>query len=144
MTFPVQILVEAEDTISDLEALQSKFENLDEFVLMVGELWSSQMEFNFSSNDWPPLAAATIARKQAEGYPLDILVRTKAMKDQAVGGEWSASQMGNTATAVLGLTDYSRFHIDGPTRWMPQRDFTFLPDKFGEQVEIIFYEYLDA
>ena len=119
--------------------------DLVEFLIGVGELISEQIDYNFRSNDWPALAPATLARKQAQGYPLDILVREGYMKDDAISGEWSSSgsAAGIGAVASLEVPGYSAFHFES-TEFMPERDYAFLPDSIGPQVQQLFSWWLDA
>jgi hypothetical protein len=119
--------------------MANKLGNLATFLREIAALISQQFEFNFNSAPWPPLAAATIASKQAQGYPLDILVRTGAMKDAATSGAWRVS----SELAELGVPGYSGFHFEG-TSFMPARDYAYLPDSFGEQAGAILQEYLSV
>lgn len=139
----VTITVDPGDSIVFLQQLAARMQNLDEFLLMLGEKISEQISFNFDSAPWPPLAAATIARKQAGGYPLEPLVRSGQMKEDATSGLWEASNLGGVAKAVLYGPGYSFYHMDG-TDFMPARDFTFLPDSFENTIESTFEAFINA
>lgn len=137
---PATLVLDPGTTIIDLQRWQAKMGDLSPFLLAVGAKVSEQYKNNFSQAPWTPLAAATITRKQYGGFPLDILVRTSAMRDAAEGGAWT---MAGKDTAVLGVPGYSTFHFEG-TGMMPARDYAFLPGSFGSVVEEVFAGFLDA
>src|SRR5919106_225230 len=123
----IVITVNPGTTIEHLERLQDYLaDDLNIFVEDVGNLITDQMSFNFSSSPWPPLAASTLALKQAYGYPLDVLVRTGAMKDDATLSPWLVTEKGGDIVGEIDVPAYSEFHFEG-TRFMPARDYAFLP-----------------
>lgn len=70
--------------------------------------------------EWPALAASTLAQKAAHGFPLDPLVRTRALRDSLtdpnIGGKDRGPQRFVWGTDV----PYAGFHQDGTDK-MPQR-----------------------
>ena len=134
MAANITLTLDPGEVPGDLERIAHLLSNLDEWLLIVGGLVSDQMSINWSEASWAPLAAATILKKQTQGWPLDILVETGALRDAASGGAWSASQMGGSAEAVLEAPGYGEFHITG-TSYMPARDWTFLPASIVNDIE---------
>lgn len=136
----INIVLDPGTTITDLQKWQAKMANLMPFLLAIGTKISEQYKNNFSQAPWTPLAAATLTRKQYGGFPMDILVRTGAMRDAAESGSWQSE---GSDTAVLAVPGYSSFHFDG-TAHMPARDYAFLPDSFMSVAEQVFAEFLNA
>ncbi len=137
------ITVNPGDTITTLERFVARLNQLDEFLLDLGQVVSDEMAVTFSTAPWPPLAAATIAQKQAEGMPLAVLIRSQEMYGAAVGGLWQATGGGTDAEAVLEVPGYSGFHFEG-TSFMPARDYAMLPNDFGAQTLDAFMGFLLA
>lgn len=135
----ISVNVSVNTTVEHFKQYTKKLQNLAPFLGQVGQLVSWQMAFNFVNAPWPPLAAITIAAKRALGYPANMLVRTGAMKAAATSGAWYVSN----DTATLRVPGYAGFHFEG-TRFMPARDFAFLPSSIGPQIEQLFAGYLSA
>lgn len=135
----VFVTVDSAAVIAELDRMTMKLSNLAPYLKMLSEIVSQQFEYNFNAQPWPPLAAATIVSKQAQGYPLDILVRTGAMKDAAISGNWQVTN----SEAKLEVPAYSGFHFEG-TSMMPARDYAFLPTSFVGQAMIVFEEFIGA
>jgi hypothetical protein len=140
-----QIIVHAEDVTNALDNINNKLQQLDEFLLRVGELVSFSMGINFAyaSALFSPLAASTIMDKEAMGYPLTPLLRTEAMRDAAVNGTWQSGGGSGSFYATLELPGYSGFHMTG-TAFMPKRDFGFLQSGFSARLAEEFGAWLSV
>lgn len=137
----IKIIIQSAEVQADLEMINTKLQDMSGFLLDVGQLWSDEMAFNFATANWPPLAARTIADKIAGGYPLAPLMRTQALREAAIGGDWSASGGGGKAIAQLDLPGYGTYHIES-TRFMPARDFSFIPASFDAKLADEFVGWL--
>lgn len=70
--------------------------------------------------EWPALAASTLAQKAAHGFPLDPLIRTRAMIDELTDPGAGSKDVGPQTFAFGSSQPYAEFHQDGTDR-MPQR-----------------------
>jgi len=125
------------DGIEIMENLMAKLANMLEILLEIGLMWSDEMANNFATAPWPPLSPITIAKK---GHAT-MLVDSGKMKQLAEGGEWSGVGGGGKFIAQLKLPRYWTYHQTG-TRFMPQRDFTALPDSFVPDVADVVLDWL--
>jgi len=123
-----------QDYPADMFELESKLQDMTPFLEAVGEIVNTELASNFATGAFVPLASATLARKAAEGSPMDILVRSGALKDAAGTAPWSVSSGGGGAIAEKGVPGYGGFHLDG-TQYMPVRDWAFLDD--GADIPIL-------
>lgn len=124
------IVTHGQDIPGDFFDLESKLSDLSPFLEQVGEIINTELASNFATSAFPPLAATTIARKVAEGGPLDVLVRSGALKDAAGTAPWQVS----SDVAQKQVPGYGGFHLDGTT-FMPVRDWAFLDD--GADIPIL-------
>lgn len=138
-------------TIEDIEQISARLQSLEVALLEIGLLLSDAMAANFMTAPWPPLKESTIQRKRAAGYPLDPLIRTRAMSGAATGGEWSAGRLGGGSfRATLDVPRYSLFHMPkdvggfAPTKFMPARDYAFIPDSYVPQAVDILHDWITS
>lgn len=91
---------------------------------------------------WAPLAPATVIdRKGASGPILDRTGRLLKVATQF--NIWSYTRDSATITGIDSRVKYGKYH-QGGTRKMPARPFVVLQDEDEEQIERIFYVWLDA
>lgn len=70
----------------------------------------------YGSGGWPALRESTLAHKAREGYPMDILVRTGAMRASLVGKTSETIAEIHPLELTLGTTiPYALFHQKGTT-----------------------------
>lgn len=98
---------------------------------------------NFASEGrpaWRPLAASTVLDRGASG---PILNRTgRLLKVATQFNIWSYTRDSATITGIDGRVKYAKYH-QGGTRKMPQRAFVLIQDEDEEEIEQIFYEFVD-
>lgn len=100
---------------------------------------------------WEELADSTVRKKQSEGLDPRILRATTALYDGIVGegmygpGSWDIGPDGGEWVAVLeDPTGYGWRHLNAfPHKFMPARDWTFVPDEVSDEVNAIFYDWLN-
>lgn len=108
---------------------------------------SDEIKANFDAQGrpgkWPALAESTTRKKTTEGLDPRILQATQALYE-GVSRSWDIGQEGGgTWVAVLDdPTGYGFFHLEG-TKWMPVRDWAFVPDDAIDAIEQAFYEWLE-
>jgi hypothetical protein len=126
--------------------LAERLSRLVEPARLAAGVLSREIATNFAvggrPTPWPPLADVTVRRKGHDR----LLVDTEDMYSAATSEEsWQVESGGRSASAHLdssALPYYSIFHIEG-TQFMPERDFTFIPDEALDKVEDIFGEFID-
>lgn len=86
---------------------------------------------NLRRYNWPPLSPAYAARKRAQFGTLPVMVRTGALRDDALQ---NVKITANERGAVIELTvlDYGLFHIAGGPN-LPQRDWSAPNEEDVEQ-----------
>jgi len=93
---------------------------------------------------WPALAASTLMRKEAGGWPSDPLVRTGDLK-ASLTDPGRAADTGPRHMIYGTDVDYAQFHQEG-TRRMPQRQV--IPDPYRvedrRKVEAAMVAYVNA
>lgn len=140
----IEVIFNPGTSIEHLEDIEFRMRNQEPMVLGIGLVLSNYMAMNFASGGqgrWPPLAASTLARKAAQGYPPDMLVRTGELEDSVSGGEWQVGRVGGDFIGVLDVAGHGGFHIEG-TDFMPARDFTFIPDSVEAEIGAVAEEWL--
>lgn len=89
---------------------------------------------------WAPLAPATVLSRGASGPILDRTGRLLKVATQF--NIWSYTRDSATITGIDSRVKYATYH-QGGTRKMPARPFVVLQDEDEEQIERIFYVWLD-
>lgn len=89
---------------------------------------------------WAPLAPATVLDRGASGPILDRTGRLKRVATQF--NIWSYTRDSATITGLDSRVKYAKYH-QGGTRKMPARPFVMLQNEDEEEIERIFYEWLD-
>jgi len=131
------IVTHGQDIPSDFFELESKLNDMSTFLGQIGEIVNTQLASNFASAAFAPLAAATLARKAAQGLPLDVLVASGALRDQAGTGPWQVS----SDVAQKMVPGYGGFHLDG-TQFMPVRDWAFIDDGISMPILGAFVDFI--
>lgn len=89
---------------------------------------------------WAPLAPSTVLSRGASG---PILNRSgRLLKVATQFNIWSYTRDSATITGIESRVKYAKYH-QGGTRKMPARPFILLQDEDEEQIERIFYDWLD-
>jgi len=107
---------------------------------------SEQRQFesqgDYGAGGWQPLASTTIERKERGGFPLDILVRTGALKESLAGKTGHTIEVIKPLEMQVGTTlPYARFHQEG-TGIMPARPIIMLPEEQKTRMHKIIHRYL--
>lgn len=90
---------------------------------------------------WRPLAPATVIDRKGASGP--ILDRTgKLLKVATQFNIWTYTRESATITGIDSRVKYGKYH-QGGTRKMPARPFIVLQDEDEEEIERIFYHWLD-
>lgn len=90
---------------------------------------------------WVPLADATLADKEAQGYPDDILIRTGKLKRVAQQlNIWNISSDEAYVDNLPGA-DYGFFH-EGGTQFMPQRIFMDVTEQDEDDIANVFENWI--
>jgi hypothetical protein len=115
---------------------------------IVSEEIAANFEAQGRPGKWPELADSTIRKKAGQGLDPRILHATLALYAGASGegygglGSWDIAQTGTAWTAILeDPTGYGFFHLEG-TKFMPVRDWAFIPDDAYDEVDQVFLEWL--
>lgn len=104
----------------------------------IGARLEGEIEKNFAresaaGKSWAPLAASTLARKRALGYPEDILVATGALKRSLrEGGANNIHQVGRDFVRVGTTDEKAAFHQKGTSK-MPARPFAVVSKDFRRE-----------
>lgn len=130
-------------TSDRLNELTTPLERVSEFI-------SNEIAVNFDVEGrpvpWEPLADSTVSRKASADPPLDPrILRATGALFEAVTSEkaWDIGMTGgNEAAAVLvDPTEYGWRHLE-THRFMPIRDWGFVPDDALDTADELMYEWL--
>lgn len=116
-----------------LNKLDMKLNNPQEYLESAGDYLVGRAEEGFKkqvdpySKPWVPLSPATISEKQRQGYPLDILTRTKKMRNGV-----RAIVSGKSVRIIIDFP--GELHQTG-TRRMPQRQVLPEGDRLSKKDE---------
>lgn len=121
------VQIRLEPPLSFIQAQSSAFrrelENLTPLWERFGKTMAAIEQERFDSRgygEWPALAASTLAEKAAHGFPLDPLIRTRAMVDELTDPDAGAKDVGPRSFSFGSSQPYAGFHQDGTPK-MPQR-----------------------
>lgn len=107
------------------------------FFVLASEFYASETqqfdsEGRWGSGGWPPLAAATVAAKEEEGFDTRILHRTLALRDSLTDpdSEGAVLRIRSDELFIGSNIDYGKYHQQVPYRsdWLPMRKPVELPD----------------
>ena len=79
-----------------------------------------EIRFDSEGPGWAPLAASTLAFKDMNNYPSDILIRTGDLQQSLLGYEGSISELTPDTLEVGTSIDYAQYHQKGTSK-MPRR-----------------------
>lgn len=132
-----------------------RMRQLQEPMERVAQIISREIQENFDAqgrpSGWEELKESTVAKKASAGLDPRILRATGALLDgltmqgQHGLGSWDISQDGNEWVGVLqDPTGYGWRHLDEfPHRFMPSRDWSFVPDETQDEIEDAFRDWLE-
>jgi hypothetical protein len=135
-----------------------ELKKLEEPLEAATEIIQSSFQENFDSESsggqsWEELAESTKTRKARDNLDPRILRATGALYEGATQiGTWDVAQEShNEALAVLeDPTGYGAAHVvpwrhhSSPRGTLPERDWTYISDETLDEVEQVFYDWLDA
>lgn len=125
-----------------------KLNDLGEPLQRAGEVVRREIDENFQvegrPSPWEPLADSTLSRKDSQGLDDRILRATGALYEGLMNpGIWDISVSGNEGVATMAdPTGYGELHING-TWFMHIRDYTFVTDEGLEEIDEIFYQWIE-
>lgn len=125
-----------------------KLNDLGEPLQRAGEVVRNEIDENFAANGrpspWAPLAESTLRKKGQQGLDPRILRATLSLYEGLMNpGIWDIQVTGNEGTATMAdPTGYGELHLNG-TRFMPMRDYAFVSDDGLENIDEIFYQWLE-
>lgn len=120
------------DVSKDLKNWTPEFHKVGDLLLKTFRDTFSVQGSNIGEN-WPPLAASTIAEKQRLGFPLDPLIRTGQMRNSFT------SQFGAFEVVVSNPVSYFPYHQSrGPRNKIPRRVMMKIDQRRREMIVKIF------
>ncbi|CAJ3486248.1 phage virion morphogenesis protein [Burkholderia pseudomallei] len=142
----IELSLDVGGLLGHIQAVQHKLTNLEPALQQMGEVIERAVQKGFvdettpEGRPWAPLKDSTLARKARGGFPLDILTRTRELRESI------AYTVGEDFVAVGTNVPYGGVHMAGKRgdKPMPARPFLGLPEGGNRALAEVLLQHLQS